>query len=1046
MATLTRAQFEARKAQAGRVQPVQKTQSAPRAQKIQAPTMTRAQFNARSGGQQSPKVMSRAEFEQRKQPQEKRSAWRWLGDQMIKPLSSASNALEDTGKGIAAAGISAMTPHTFEEVAKKVGFDPLKHQADVWTGKNKRVYSDFMAEAAGKELAKGNKVLGETMTGIGAGADFILDPLNKVKVLGLTKTGTDALKTGKLALSAADQAKQGQRALLQFGNTNILPSVGNKVLEGATKVNDLARTTGLGKTVANTLSKVSTSIRPADISRADFKVIKDAKTSARLTQNYTKDKAIQFAKELEQSLRKSGANKETRSQILHAIEKGDKSLVPKGLEDIFKAGVKFKNENEKAWKELGGSTLEGYGLAHVANDQVAEQLRKDSFKGQGMSLTSTKTPQDIHREWVKVDGKVVKLSDEGIKYDEKAGMFVKNFGKETKDGGFAPKWEPVNVEQATAKEINEALTSQGKSPVFKEDLPTVVARMGISTGRKQAGVEFLEATKGLEGEAKNLANEVYETMTNVESLRKAIKYFDNVQNIWKAQVLVAPSYHIRNSVGNLWNNFLANVAPDAYGKAGSLQQKIATGKLTKVEAKTVEEMKKLGVIGTGQYGGDISQSIANEVGGASLNPLSQRFALYKGNMAVGSAVEDNAKMAHYISKIRDGYTPKQAAESVRKYLFDYGDLTWTEQNVLKRVLPFYTWTRKNVPLQVQSFFETPGKVSNAFTLQRNVENQVEKPEEKYLASYIKDNTPIRISKNEDGTTSYLLLGQWLPSASALQMLTQDPKNLLDMISPVYKVPKDFINNQSFFEDSLGQKQPIEKYPGELKSFLGVDMGAKTANVLRNIRILSELDKLNPGSIFGGKDTPSRIPGGSQNRGAKQSPDAPEITRWRDFLVGKTQTYDPATAKNYYDQDTERRMQDYTQALNQALRFKNEGQAKQIIEEMKSFQAERNGAKNPILEQYNLMGDRFLQDFAKDKQAEYKRDDTRKQMRELIREGLRTGSNETIRKAVEMDPEYSKQAVKDALKETGESKMSQKDQQLMYEIERIKTENRLKPYY
>lgn len=1148
--------------------------------------------------------------------------WRTAINQLVKPLASATNAVEDVGKTVAAAGVSTFRPDVtnFQDAKKKLGVDFLGHQKDVWTGENQRTPSVVMNEIAAKEQ---NPVLRGMQKVTGYGGDFLLDPLNKVKVAALTAKGNKALKTGEVALSAADQAKKGQRALLQFGNMNILPSVGNRVLAASTKANDALRATKYGAKAADMLSGVSTSIRPSGVSRGDFKVLREATTAGKNVQNYTKDKAVQFAVGLEKSLRDKGATPDVRSAILHAIEKGDKSLAPQGLDDVFEAGVKFKGENEAAWKALGGSTLDNYGLAHVATDEVAEAASSKALRG--FKLFSSDTPQDIHREWVKVDGKVTNLKNAGIKYSDEAAKtaespllkevgkyksaeeFVKAHGepllhgttqkfdkfdiskagsRNANDQGFAGKGiyltnsrevadtfasgkdiyggkpgvgniveaylkpnakvldvndfgeladklglpratsrpsgmglnefirtqspiisekaqkmgfdaikvdgggtdkfgtkafevavlnpdsvktksqltdlynkaqggvggyvdkagNPVNVTQATAKEINESLVGAGKSPLFKEDLPTVVARMGISTGRKQAGVEFLEATKGLEGKAKELANETYEKMTNVESVAKAIKAFDKVQNLWKAQVLVAPSYHIRNEVGNLWNNFLANVGPDAYVKSTALQKRMASGTLSKADEALVETMKKEGVIGTGQYGGDITQSIADEIGGASWAPWKQNFGLYKGNRAIGSAIEDNAKIAHYLQKIGDGFNPKEAAESVKKYLFDYGDLTWGEQNILKRVMPFYTWTRKNLPLQIEQFFNQPGKFSNVGTAQRNIESGVETPDERYLNDYIKGNTPMRWSTNEDGSTSYLLLGQWLPAASAVQMLSQDPRKLLDMISPVYKVPKDFLNNQSFFKDTLGENQPIEKYPGEMKSFLGMDMGAKTANVLRNIRVLSELDKLNPGLIFGGKDTPSMIPGGSQNRGARQTPDAPELTRWRDFLVGKTQTYDPANSKTFYDRDTENRMGEYTQALDQALRYKNEDQAKQIIRDMEQFQAERQGGANKVLDQFNLMGDQYLEDRFKNKQAEYSRKDARDQMKELIKEGVRTQNPELLKQAAQLDPTYLKDAIKAVTQELATEKLPDEVKRKLYQVEQKKTEQRMLPFY
>jgi hypothetical protein len=1107
--------------------------------------------------------------------------WRTAINQLVKPLASATNAVEDVGKTVAAAGVSTFRPDVtnFQDAKKKLGVDFLGHQKDVWTGENQRTPSVVMNEIAAKEQ---NPVLRGMQKVTGYGGDFLLDPLNKVKVAALTAKGNKALKTGEVALSAADQAKKGQRALLQFGNMNILPSVGNRVLAASTKANDALRATKYGAKAADMLSGVSTSIRPSGVSRGDFKVLREATTAGKNVQNYTKDKAVQFAVGLEKSLRDKGATPDVRSAILHAIEKGDKSLAPQGLDDVFEAGVKFKGENEAAWKALGGSTLDNYGLAHVATDEVAEAASSKALRG--FKLFSSDTPQDIHREWVKVDGKVTNIKNAGIKYSDEAAKtaespLLKEVGKyksaeefvkaqgtpvfrgaETSElrrtngdlgnayyltedknlagvyagkkntvheyrisqdakiadqsiipygvnraewakengydgisyeqgkyaeterfnksrniviyddkalekiktksqltdlynkahggvGGYVDKaGNPVSVTQATAKEINESLVGSGKSPIFKEDLPTVVARMGISTGRKQAGVEFLEATKGLEGKAKELANETYEKMTNVESISKAIKYFDNVQNLWKAQVLVAPSYHIRNEVGNLWNNFLANVGPDAYIKSSALQKRMASETLSKADEALVETMKKEGVIGTGQYGGDITQSIADEIGGASWNPVSQRFGLYKGNRAIGSAIEDNAKIAHYLQKVGDGFSPKAAAESVKKYLFDYGDLTWGEQNILKRVMPFYTWTRKNVPLQIEQFFNQPGKFSNVGTAQRNIESGVETPDERYLNDYIKSNTPMRWSTNEDGSTSYLLLGSWLPAASAVQMLSQNPKKLLEMLSPVYKVPSDMLHNRSFFKDTLGEDQPIERFPNEMKSFLGMDMGAKTANILRNIRVLSELDKLNPGLIFGGKDTPSIIPGGSQNRGAKQSPDAPEAVRWRDFLVGKTQTYDQENSKTFYDRDTENRMGEYTQALDQALKYKNDEQAKKIIQDMEQFQAERQGGANKVLDQFNLMGDQYLEDRFKNKQAEYARKDARDQMKELIKEGVRTQNPELLKQAAQLDPTYLKDAIKAVTQEMATAKVPDDIKRKLYQVEQKKTEQRMLPFY
>jgi len=79
-------------------------------------------------------------------------------------------------------------------------------------------------------------------------------------------------------------------------------------------------------------------------------------------------------------------------------------------------------------------------------------------------------------------------------------------------------------------------------------------------------------------------------------------------------------------------------------------------------------------------------------------------------------------MAHFIDALKkesENIDPKnlidldkaasRAATRVRKFNIDYGDLTDVEKKVFKRVVPFYTWMRKNIPLQIEAMALTPGR-------------------------------------------------------------------------------------------------------------------------------------------------------------------------------------------------------------------------------------------------------------------------------------------------------------------------------------------------
>ena len=1009
-------------------------------------TMSRADFNALKGGV---KTMSRAEFNAKTTPQQS-GAFNWTMNQLIKPISSASNLLEDTGKSIGY-GIAKLAGSnaTWDEAKNKLGIDFLGHQGGVFNGTNKRTYSDIMNEAGDQQS---NPILKYGQKTIGYGGDFMLDPLNEVSVLGKTAKGVEALKAGELALSAGEQAQKGERALLQIGKYNVLPSVGNKVLEGSTKLNDAIRGTKVGSKVMDIGAELSSKIRPGAVSREDFKILSDAESAARNTLGYTQDKAIEFAKGIAKDLKTAGSSDAEGAYLLHAIEKGDPSLVPKGLENIYKKGVEFKTANEDLWKQLGGSTLEGHGLSHVATDAVAEQARKDAFKGQGgFKLTSTNTPQDIHRQWVKVGelpkaqplqegGKVseriANLGDEGIKFEN--GKYFDKAGKE------------VNVSQASAMEINNARTAQGKAPLFKEDLPIVAAKMGISTGKKQAATEFLKATAGLKGgEAIKLAQETHDKMVNPESLRKAIQMFDSVQNIWKAQALVAPSYHIRNFAGNLWNNFLADVKTPAYAIAGDLQNAMRTGKLSEAQAKLVKEMETHGVIGTGQYGSDIAKTIENGVGKTSINPLSQNFAGYKLNKFIGGGVEDNAKIAHFLSKRAEGYGAQQAAESVKKYLFDYGDLTSTEKGLLKRVMPFYTWTSKNIPLQVQQFVENPGKFSKIATAKKNVEQGVAQPNEKYMSDYMSGNAPIRVKKDANGNTLYFLAGAWLPAAQAITFLSDPVSNALGMVTPAVKLPYENLTGKgTFFKDTLGNYEDIQKYPGQKTSYLGLDMNPQTVNNLRSIRPLNELNNLNPFGMFGTQNSPSILkgilPNASNVRGGQFSPQTSQSDRVANAFVGKLQGYNPEDSQKYYDRDTQGKVTEFKTAIDRAISNDQVDLAKGLIKQMSEFVQSRDGKPNKDMQMYNLLGDQYFQDQAQNKQAEKQRGYIREDMKKQIRQGLASNDTNLIMEALKKDPTYAQQALKDAIME--QQTQSDEQQKLLYQINQAKTQKRLNPFY
>ena len=77
--------------------------------------------------------------------------------------------------------------------------------------------------------------------------------------------------------------------------------------------------------------------------------------------------------------------------------------------------------------------------------------------------------------------------------------------------------------------------------------------------------------------------------------------------------------------------------------------------------------------------------------------------------AVGETPEAMMRLGGMFGFMRQGYTPRQAAQATLRALVDYKDLTPFEQKWMKRAFSFYTFPRKMVPNTLRFIANEPGK-------------------------------------------------------------------------------------------------------------------------------------------------------------------------------------------------------------------------------------------------------------------------------------------------------------------------------------------------
>jgi hypothetical protein len=183
----------------------------------------------------------------------------------------------------------------------------------------------------------------------------------------------------------------------------------------------------------------------------------------------------------------------------------------------------------------------------------------------------------------------------------------------------------------------------------------------------------------------------------------------------------------------------------------------------------------------------------------------------------------------------------EAAVLMKRYLFDYSDLTDFERNVMKRVFPWYTWTRKNAALLMEIALTSPRKLALIPKIQLNVEHTLAGEDTlppSLRPAHIAKEAGVQIS---GGTNPHFLnMGYMLPIGE-LRMNPLQPvqaaKFLAEQAGGPLRTAAELLTNRDLYFD-----RPITEYPGQRKELLGIPMPPAAKHVLRQVRPLNVIEQ------------------------------------------------------------------------------------------------------------------------------------------------------------------------------------------------------------
>ena len=336
-----------------------------------------------------------------------------------------------------------------------------------------------------------------------------------------------------------------------------------------------------------------------------------------------------------------------------------------------------------------------------------------------------------------------------------------------------------------------------------------------------------DAVKAFEGillpeELAQSVSKMYATLSDGNTLNRFLKLYDKAMFAWKGSVTVYfPAFHMRNMIGGTFNNWLAGVDnPLRYveartilnGAEGEILDKTGR-KISYAEIR--DELINRGVTKqTGYFDvNETAQDLLERAGrGKTKEKLTTRTM---------EAVESQLRVPLFINELYKGNSFQGALEQVNKFHFDYGKEAMTpfENDIVKRFIPFYTWSRNNIPLQLEQIGKQPGKYNALFKTMNTLSGagqtrEQQSEERKYMPEWMNDMLQVRLPGEDP---KYMQIDLPVEDISNINF-----KNMFGLLAPWIKAPIELGFNKNVFMDSpiYNPDLPREMQTAKASSLMG----------------------------------------------------------------------------------------------------------------------------------------------------------------------------------------------------------------------------------
>lgn len=287
-------------------------------------------------------------------------------------------------------------------------------------------------------------------------------------------------------------------------------------------------------------------------------------------------------------------------------------------------------------------------------------------------------------------------------------------------------------------------------------------------------------------------------MESPEWVRKLAYYIGDYTKLWKAFAVLSPGFHVRNSIANAVTYTMADGSMDnlimvtpiyvAWTKA----RKAGTSWsdfLKTVDPKLVPalETAHLGMLGSG--GGIFTETFKEATGSKSSTSFLLNNWLVRKNQAVGQAADNYMRFALAFDTAMKGGDVGLAQARVKRYYFDYEDLSTADQ-VMRQIVPFWLWTSRNLTMQIQNMWLNPRPYLIYESFKRNFEDS-----ETPVPPFVREMGGFRLPF---GQGMYLMPDLGFNRVEKDLQAFINPKEFLNKANPLIKIPAEQALGENVF--------------------------------------------------------------------------------------------------------------------------------------------------------------------------------------------------------------------------------------------------------